>query len=261
MFSALCSKTVPVAALRPWEIERMLQLMRVCYDGIEPNRFSADLQDKQYVIMLFARASGGLVGFSTLQLSDEVLEGRTVEVCFSGDTVIHPDYWGNKMLQVAFGRFVLWRKLRRPHRPCLWLLLTKGYKTYLLLVNNFPRSFPRRDTIPSLAYQEFLHRLAQARWPQAYDPTRGVVNFGGSRDRVKPDCAPIDAQTRENLHVAFFLQRNPDYGQGTELVCLAEMRIRDLLHGVARAGYAQSHLAFRRLRTNLTHWKYAGVRP
>jgi hypothetical protein len=259
MFNALYAKTIPVAALRLCHRERMLQLMRLCYDGIEPSRFSADLQHKQYVIMLFARTSGELVGFSTLQLRNEVLEGRRVEVWFSGDTVVQPDYWGNKTLQIAFGRFVLWRKLWRPHRPCLWLLLSKGYKTYLLLVNNFPRSFPRRNVTPSPDYQAFLHRIAQARWPQAYDSIRGVVEFRGCRDRVKPECAPIDAQARTNPDVAFFVQHNPGHGEGTELVCLAEMRVRDLLYGLLRAGCTQVRLALCRLRTTLLSWKYAGA--
>ena len=260
MFTALYAKILPVSAVRSCDRERMLQLMQLCYDGIDPNRFSADLREKQYVILLFVRASGELVGFSTIQVKDEVLQGRAVEVCFSGDTVIHPDYWGHKTLQIAFGRFVLWRKLRRPHRPCLWLLLTKGYKTYLLLVNNFPCSFPRREVTPSPGYQAFLHRIAKARWPHEYDESRGVVDFRGCRDRVKPACAPIDAQARMNPDVAFFAQRNPEHGEGTELVCLAEMRVRDLLYGILRAAGTQVRLTLRRLRTTLMSWKYAGAR-
>jgi hypothetical protein len=261
MLTALHAKTIPVSALRACDHDRMLQLMRVCYDGIDPDRFSADLQQKQYVIQLFARASGALVGFSTIQIQDDVLQGRAVEVCFSGDTVIHPDHWGHKALQLAFGRFVLWRKLRHPIRPCLWLLLTKGYKTYLLLVNNFPRAFPRRNVTPPVGHHAFLHRLAQARWPHEYDVTRGVVDFRGCRDRVKPDCAPIDARTRENLDVEFFLQRNPRHAEGTELVCLAEMRARDLLHGMLRAAWTQVGLTWPRLRTVRTPWRHEGIRP
>jgi hypothetical protein len=261
MFSALFSQTVPVTALRPQQSEQMFQLMQVCYDGIDPHRFSADLQKKQYVIMLFVRASGALVGFSTIQVKDEVLQGRAVEVCFSGDTIIHPNYWGDKTLQIAFGRFVLWRKLRRPYRPCLWLLLTKGYKTYLLLVNNFPCSFPRRGVTPSPGYQDFLHRIAQARWPHEYDASRGVLDFRGCRDRVKPDCTPIDAQARMNPDVAFFVRRNPAHGEGTELVCLAEMRFRDLLYGIFRATGTQVRRVCHRLRTMRAPRKYAGARP
>ena len=93
-----------------------------------------------------------------------------------------------------------------------------------------------------------------------YDPVRGVVDFAGSRDRVKPDCAPIDATARENPHVAFFLTRNPGYQRGDEFVCLAEMRVRDLLYGILRAAGTQVRLTFRRLRTALMPWRHAGAR-
>ncbi len=119
--------------------------MQRCYTGVSPERFAADLEEKQYVILLHTRRGGELVGFSTLRVAEASTGGQQVEVVYSGDTVIHPEWWGHKVLQVCFGRFVLWRKLRHPMRPLHWLLLSAGFKTYLLAVNSFPRTMPRRD--------------------------------------------------------------------------------------------------------------------
>ena len=111
MFSALKGATVPCESLTERQRAQMLALMQVCYAGVSAERFTRDLSEKQYVILLSARRSGELVGFSTLRVAEEQVEGRSVEVVFSGDTVIHPDYWGQKELQVRFGRFMLARKL------------------------------------------------------------------------------------------------------------------------------------------------------
>jgi hypothetical protein len=129
MFSALKGATVSRESLTEQQRARMLTLMQVCYAGVSAERFTRDLDEKQYVILLSAWRTGELVGFSTLRVAGEWVEGRPVEVVFSGDPVIHPRYWGPKELQVRFGRFMLARKLRHPLRPLLWLLLSAGYKT------------------------------------------------------------------------------------------------------------------------------------
>ena len=180
----------------------MLALMQCCYAGVSAERFTRDLDEKQYVILLSARRSGELVGFSTLRVAEERVDGRAVEVVFSGDTVIHPDYWGQKELQVRFGRFMLARKLRRPLRPLLWLLLSGGYKTYLLAVNHFPRTVPRHDWEAPPERVSFLRALATRWFGSQYDETRGTVRFAGSHYRVRDGVAPIDREAAAHPHIA-----------------------------------------------------------
>jgi hypothetical protein len=229
MFSALKGVTVPRQSLTEPQRAQMLALMQVCYAGVSPERFAQDLADKQYVILLSARRTGELVGFSTLRVAEEQVEGRTAEVVFSGDTVIHPDYWGQKELQVRFLYFMLGRKLRHPLRPVLWLLLSAGYKTYLLVVNHFPRTVPRHDWQPPEERTSLLGALCTRWFGEQFDPARGTVRFSGAHYRVRDGVAPIDRQAATHPHIAFFAQRNPGHVDGEELVCLAEVRGRDIL--------------------------------
>ncbi|MFL5353541.1 hypothetical protein [Archangium sp.] len=246
MLSALKGATVPCASLTERQRAQLLALMQVCYAGVSAERFARDLADKQYVILLSARRSGELVGFSTLRVAEEQVEGRTVEVVFSGDTVIHPDYWGQKELQVRFGRFMLARKLRRPLRPLLWLLLSAGYKTYLLAVNHFPRTLPRHDWEAPAGRVSFVHSLA-ARWfGSQYDAARGTVRFGSSHYRVRDGVAPIDRAAAAHPDIAFFAKSNPGHVDGEELVCLAEIRARDLLWALTELTMKQLRLWTRR---------------
>ena len=246
MLSALKGATVSRESLTEHQRAQMLALMQVCYAGVGAERFARDLADKQYVILLSARRSGELVGFSTLRVSEEQVEGRAVEVVFSGDTVIHPDYWGQKELQVRFGRFMLARKLRHPMRPLLWLLLSAGYKTYLLAVNHFPRTVPRHDWEAPPERVSFLRALAGRWFGEQYDETKGTVCFAGTHYRVRDGVSPIDREAAAHPHIAFFARNNPVHAEGEELVCLAEIRARDLLWALTELSMKQVRLWTRR---------------
>jgi hypothetical protein len=234
-------------ALQTSERSRMLALMELCYDGIEAEQFFADLDTKDAVILLYSRAQDHLVGFSTIRVVSERVYRRRVDLIFSGDTVIHPDYWGQKALHIAFGRFLLRRKLRHPFRPCLWLLLSKGFKTYLLMANHFPRSFPRLDKEMPAAYVALRDRMARAWWQEAYDPSPGIVHLPQPRDRVKAAFAVIDSATRALPHVAFFVSQNPGYAYGDELVCLAELRVVDVVRAMIRLVWRKGWHTVRRV--------------
>ncbi|HEX5754558.1 MAG TPA: hypothetical protein VFZ09_50710 [Archangium sp.] len=246
MFSALKGATVSRESLTEHQRAQMLALMQVCYAGVSAERFLRDLADKQYVILLSARRSGELVGFSTLRVSEEQVGGQAVEVVFSGDTVIHPDYWGQKELQVRFGRFMLARKLRRPLRPLLWLLLSAGYKTYLLAVNHFPRTVPRHDWESPPERVSFLRALSMRWFGEQYDGKKGTVRFAGAHYRVRDGVSPIDREAAAHPHIAFFAKNNPAHVEGEELVCLAEIRARDLLWALTELTMKQLRLWTRR---------------
>ena len=244
---ALRARTVPRTSLCAARRQKMLELMQCCYDGVEPARFFADLEAKHVVILLYNHGTQELVGFSTMRVEEEQVQGQRVELIFSGDTVIHPDYWGQKALQAAFGRFILSRKLRHPFRPCLWLLLSKGVKTYLLMVNHFPQSFPQPGKTMPPAYKMLCDRLARTWWPDAYDAARGVLHFVPQRDCVKPHLGTLDVNPDTQIlpQVAFFLAQNPGYSRGDEFVCLAKLRVVDLLRALIRIAWRKGRLLVR----------------
>jgi hypothetical protein len=231
--SRLRSRTVRREAVDAATRARMLALMNLAYEGVDPARFAADLDDKQFVILLYGRQSNELLGFSTIRLLRERFGNTEAEVLFSGDTVIHPDYWGEKVLDAAFSRFLFRRRLARPFRPLYWLLLSGGYKTYLIILNYVPLAFPRRDRQPPAAERAFLHGLAHRRFGRQYDPASGVIRLE-RHYHTRAGVAPVDRVTAQHPDIAFFLAQNPGHTRGDELVCLARVRLRDLLVSVVR---------------------------
>jgi hypothetical protein len=212
----------------------MLALMLASYDGVDAARFFVDLDAKDHVIVLEDK-SGALMGFSTLLLMQRELDGRIVDVVFSGDTVIDAAHWGSKALQTAFGRFCLERKLAYPRRRLYWLLLSKGFRTYLLAVNYFPRTFPKPHARPSPSAVAFRDALAMSLWGKNYDPAREILHYDEARDRVRATISPPNAEALGNEAVRFFLEKNPGADLGDELVCLVQLPLRDLLRALARA--------------------------
>lgn len=223
----LVAHTVPVSSLNRATIAAAFSLFESLYVGTDRASFERDLHDKQLVILLRDAVDHSLRGFSTIHLGEVTYGRRRARLVYSGDTAIHPAYWGQKCLQRAFATVLMREKLRHPTRPVLWLLISKGYKTYLLLINHFPRSLPRADRPAPGPLQATLTAVAGARFGDAFDPIRGVISYETPRERVRREVAPIDRPLLRDAPVAFFVARNPGYQRGDELACLAEVRAID----------------------------------
>jgi hypothetical protein len=232
----LRARTVPVRSLEARVVDEAFSLFQEAYDGADRARFERDLREKDQIILLHDRMTGALKGFSTV-LVRRMPGARRATVVFSGDTVIHRDYWGQKQLQIAFVRILLLLKARAPFTPLYWFLISKGYRTYMLLANAFPRAVPRHDRAEDPALRAALDTLAEQRFGAAYDPARGIVRLA-AHERVRDGLAPITPRHLANAHVRFFAARNPGHVLGDELACLALVRLVDLLAVATRLGGA-----------------------
>lgn len=193
------------------------------YAGVERAGFERDLAPKHHVILLRDAGTGALRGFSTLHVGEHIVEGRRVLSIFSGDTIVDRAYWGERALHRAFFVYVAQTKLRHPRTPVYWFLITKGYKTYLLLTRNFPEHWPRRDRATPAWQQAMIDTLSLARFGDAYDPARGVLRWADEQGRLRPSVAPIDELAMRDPDVRFFASKNPDAARGDELCCVGRV--------------------------------------
>jgi hypothetical protein len=230
----LTARTVRVSSLDSATRDAAFALFRATYENTSRERFEHDLAEKQHIILLFDRESGALKGFSTVLVRGIASATGAATVVYSGDTVIDHEYWGQKQLQLAFARLLVTLKLRAPRRPLYWFLISKGYRTYLLLANAFPISVPRAGVTEDLRLRAMLDELADERFGDQYDRTRGVVRYATQHERVRDGIAPVTAAALAHGHVRFFVERNPDHARGVELACLAHVRLIDVARVVAR---------------------------
>lgn len=213
----LTARVRRVASLRPDEVETMWRLFSVSYAGARREDFDRDLREKHHVIVL-KDAARTVQGFSTLLALET--PGRWCAV-FSGDTIVAPGHWGQTALQRAFIWYLMAQRLKRGV-PVFWFLITKGYRTYLLLTRYFPTHWPRHDA-PTPAFEAgLLDVLCREKFGDAWDREAGLLRYAGKDVcRLADDLADVPPRLLKDADVAFFLEKNPRWREGDELCCLA----------------------------------------
>lgn len=202
------------------------------YDATSEKTFLADLTDKHYVALLSDRA-GRLQGFSTLAVTTQQHDDVTRRAIFSGDTVINHEHWGEQALAFAWIRFAGRLKAQQPQTPLYWFLIVKGHRTYRYLSVFSQRYYPAwsHPTPPDI--KAWMDHLARTRFGEYYDPASGLLRFPCSRGHLRSDWAAVPEEDQRRPEVRFFLERNPEYARGHELVCLTELH-EDNLRPLAR---------------------------
>ena len=213
------SQTIAVSNLRPEWVVQMRQLMQTHYEGVSEERFLADLQAKQWVILLYENCQ--LCGFSTQALFDYWHESRLIKILFSGDTIIDKSHWGSLALPVAWGRLMLSLHTTYPRTELYWLLTSKGYKTYRFLPVFFHEFYPCHTAETPAFERTLLRSLGAQQFGTRFDEAAGVLRAQAGAQRLREGVADVDGRRLRDPHVAFFQRQNPGHGRGDELVCLA----------------------------------------
>ena len=207
--------------LSPAQREEMFALLARHFEGVTRGQFERDLAEKNWVVEI--RRDGRLLGFSTLLVAEENFDGGALTAIYSGDTIVAPEAWGSPALARTWIAAVNHLRAAAPDRPCHWLLLTSGFRTYRFLPVFWREFFPRHDAPTPTHARRLLDHLAGTRYGAGYDAARGIVRFPDpQRLRALPAARTNDA------HVAFFHARNPGHARGDELACLTEISAANL---------------------------------
>lgn len=207
------------------EIERMYAIFAKYYVNHNREQFAIDLQEKNHVILLRDAKHKTIQGFSTLLQVDLTSQGTNALGIYSGDTVLEKEYWGNKALGVAFLKYLWMEKVKNPLRPVYWFLISKGYKTYLLMANNFVTHFPRIEMETPARYKNIMDRFYAHRFGAFYKPNQGVIEFDSESCCLKEKVAEISAELFKNKKIKYFAKMNRNWDRGHELACIAEMTL------------------------------------
>ena len=161
--------------------------------------------------------------FTTLYVGEHSIAGQTVRSVFSGDTIIHHEFWGEQALPHAWCQFTGELKAQQPDVPLYWFLIVKGHRTYRYLRVFSKKFYPVYSESTPESLQTIMDHLGHARFNQNYHKASGLIQFPTSHGHLKPQWTGIDAKAVKNRDVNFFLQRNPNHHAGDEMVCLTEL--------------------------------------
>jgi len=225
MRKQLVANTVRVKKVKRDDIERMYKLFSEYYDNHTLQTFEHDLYEKNHVILLRDKKDKSLQGFSTLLRVPLKKSGKNVLGVYSGDTVINKDYWGSGALGIEFLKYLWKLKMKRPGTAVYWFLISKGYKTYLLMAKNFAYHYPRYDQEIPPEYKALMNEFYGKKFGEHYHPETGIISYEGKSCALKEHVADITPELLSNPRVAFFQQQNPKWADGHELTCIAKMTV------------------------------------
>ena len=223
--------------LTPDDRAAMFALMGSHFEGVSPDVFDRDLDEKDCVLQIVR--DGALVGFSTLQVYPTTYAGRRINVIYSGDTIVAPEAWGTPVLARGWIALVRAIQASQPDEPWYWLLLSSGFRTYRFLPVFWRDFWPRHDKAPDDGNGLMASALARERFNGRYDETAGIVRFPRPQ-RLREHLASIPDARRNDPHVQFFLERNPGHSAGDELVCLTRLSDDNLTAAGARMVWGSS---------------------
>jgi hypothetical protein len=213
----------PIDSITVSNIKQMYDLYAAYYENTSLDVFMTDLAKKSGAILVTRKADDKIVGFSTQTVLTLDIEGKRVRGVFSGDTIIEPRYWGNNKLGVVFYRFLLREKLKAPFTPFYWFLISKGYKTYMLMTNNCYKYYPNVAGNKE-EYRRITAAYCEQLFPDAFDKENMLLNFGEQYVRLKEAVAEITPElAAANPKIAYFEKMNPTWRRGTELPCLGAL--------------------------------------
>lgn len=207
------------------ELNRMYHLFSQYYVGHPFDVFKRDLFEKDDVILLRDSQTKEIQGFSTILKVKINKDNKTYYGVYSGDTVVANEYWGSPALGIMFLKYLWLQKIKHPFRPLYWFLISKGYKTYLLMANNFAVHYPRFEEKTNPHHKSLMNSFYSNKFGSNYKNEDNLMTPSGETCHLKTDVADIHCHMLGLPRVKFFQEKNPNWKDGVELCCIAEMSI------------------------------------
>ena len=218
----LIGRVVEVENVTLPERNQMFSLMDAYYDNMDRSVFEADLDQKQWVILL-TDPFHVVCGFSTQTIVDGVVEGKPIRALFSGDTIIDRKHRAQNPLAHLWGQLSCSLIDANPSIPFYWFLISKGYKTYRFLPVFFHEFYPRHDAPTPAWASRVIDVLGEQCFSPSYDSAAGIVRANHFSCRLRTKVAGISDRRLQDPHVQFFADKNPGHARGDELCCIAPL--------------------------------------
>lgn len=202
------------------DIRDMFKVFCRYYENTSMDQFVSDLSKKNGAFIIRRKKDQVIVGFSTMGVYHMNVDGKKIRGIFSGDTILEKEYWGHRAMNAAFVKRVLWEAIKDPFTPQYWFLISKGYKTFLLLTRNFPDHYPHPEQ-DNPHMKHIVEAYCDELFPGYLDREKMVLDFGDGYNCLKNNVTPITDDQRQEVDIAFFEQCNPEWERGCELPCVA----------------------------------------
>lgn len=216
----LISQIKSVDSLNKQTIQMMFELYREYYDYANHDTFTTDLSNKNNAIIVYHQQK--IVGFTTIKNYCINFQGRKIQIIFSGDTIMHHNFWQNPILSTTWLKYAGFIKAQQSTLPLFWLLIVKGHRTYRFLPVYSKVFYPNYRYQTPAFEQSLMDHLSKTIFKDNYIPERGTIH-NPYQGQLKTQWAEIPVNIKKREDIRFFLEKNANYVNGDELVCLCEL--------------------------------------
>ena len=207
---------VAVQNLADAEIAAMYRLFAAHFDNVDEIGFRSDLAEKQWVVRVSNKA--GLLGFTSLRFLRVRYEAEELSVVYSGDTIVANEARSGTSFARTWISAIRWLAQHYSVRELHWLLLVSGFRTYRFLPVFWREFLPSRERIALPTEYRRMQAAARQLFGDRYDADSGIVRF--ARPQIcRADRNGIAPGRMQDPDVAYFVESNPGYADGDELVC------------------------------------------
>jgi hypothetical protein len=211
------------------DIVEMHRLFAALHETADLPTFLHDLQTNDGAIIVRdgeTKAIGGFITIKRVPLWDGQQQALGV---LSGEAVLDPASCGEGALNDAFTRHLLYLWLTSRGVPLYWLLISRSYKAYMLMANNFASYHPRPDGHIDPKLQRLMRQYTETLSPGRYNEARGIVDAGDGGQGLRDDVDPITATMRlQDPVIDYFERSNPGWRIGHQLPCIGEISMSSL---------------------------------
>lgn len=194
-----------------------------------------------YKFAIFARdrKDGSLRGVTLMGIDHKELNGVKFTLIKLGLSFFQNYYRGGPLLYYVFAYHVMKELILHPLTPLYVIGKAFSYKSYLIMCNSIAHSYPRYDRKTTDFVRSLLNDYGMSvKSPnEEYDPETFVLRR--ERTSMKDGVAVLQPEDLENAHVKFFVERNPGWVKGHQLMATGEVRWSDVFnivwYSVARA--------------------------
>lgn len=173
-----------------------------------------------------------IVGFTGIRYRTLRIEKTNYKGLYLGQTMLLKQYRGKGIIQRTVIKMLKKHYTSAPfHKLIIWSnALT--YRPYLVMAKGLKNYFPHPDKAPSSLRKEIQNSIGRAYYPDHYNIEMGTVRK--EKNILKAIEIEHSVREREDRHVSFYLEQNPDFTKGTGLICYADGSMINLVTYISR---------------------------
>ena len=205
-------------------------LLKMLDSDVTIKEFHSVLLSYKFAIMCRERKDGSLRGVMLMGVDHRETEGGVKYTLVRlGLSFFQNYYRGGPLLYYATVYHVLKELILHPFTPLYVIGKVFSYKSYVALCHSLPRLYPRHD----LEVTDFTRGIIndygmECKTPgEEYDPETFVLKR--ERTAVKDRVAYISDIDLRDPHIKFFVEQNPDWARGHQMIVAGEVGWLDVL--------------------------------